>query len=516
VDFSRLAADDRDAMTQDAVSLSLALPIACLVPDELAAYRGLVCDAFLFFLDHLPRTRFAEIAGEQLSLSPHATLEERVTALMRRCPTLHKLGQVMARDRRLPEGFRRDLQQLESLPPSMSAAEIVSSLAAGIVDQPGLHVGTSPLAEGSVAAVVPFIWEGAAAGGRTRGVLKILKPGIEERLGEDLAVWSALGGFLDERSAHYGLPVLEYGETLDTVCQLLQSETRLDLEQAHLAEAARLYADAPGVIIPGLFPFCSPRVTAMGRIHGRKVTDAGLAPSAGRHLAERIARALVATPFWSGEPAALFHADPHAGNLFVTPEGDLAILDWSLTARLGRAQRAAAMQIVLGGLSLDARRIRRALVALGEPRSEAAIACVVGGALRQVRAGTAPGFDWLVGMLDALVMGNAMTFPEALLFFRKALHSLSGVVNDVAAGASVDAVLLGAGIERLWSEWPLRSLAPFDSGTFHTHVSNADLIGLWAASPLIAARYWIGALGDGLESAQHRYGTASARSHGLR
>jgi hypothetical protein len=114
----------------------------------------------------------------------------------------------------------------------------------------------------------------------------------------------------------------------------------------------------------------------------------------------------------------------------------------------------------------------------------------------------APGFDWLVGMLDGLVIGDAMTFPAALLFFRKALHSLSGIVTDVSAAASLDVVLLGASLERFCAEWPARPLAPFSSRAFGTHVSNADLFGVWASGPLVAARFWIGALADGLGAAR--------------
>ncbi len=33
------------------------------------------------------------------------------------------------------------------------------------------------------------------------------------------------------------------------------------------------YAEVPSVVVPEVFPFCTPRVTAMERIDGRKVTD---------------------------------------------------------------------------------------------------------------------------------------------------------------------------------------------------------------------------------------------------
>jgi len=43
---------------------------------------------------------------------------ERMTTLMRDCPRLHKLGQLLARDPRLDPGFREELRELVVLPSS--------------------------------------------------------------------------------------------------------------------------------------------------------------------------------------------------------------------------------------------------------------------------------------------------------------------------------------------------------------------------------------------------------------
>ena len=44
-----------------------------------------------------------------------------------------------------------------------------------------------------------------------------------------------------------------------------------------------------------------------------------------------------------------------------------------------------------------------------------------------------------------------------------------------------------------------RTLAPADSRAFGTHVSNTDLVGVWAFSPLTAVRLWNGCWQDTLE-----------------
>ena len=74
------------------------------------------------------------------------------------------------------------------------------------------------------------------------------------------------------------MPVLDYRNTLDSIRKLLAREVQLDHEQVHLARAATFHADSPGVVIPRLLPFCTPRMTAMERIDGCKVTDSKLPP----------------------------------------------------------------------------------------------------------------------------------------------------------------------------------------------------------------------------------------------
>jgi ubiquinone biosynthesis protein len=478
-----------------------ALDVSQVVPQEYAAYRPLVAEGLGFFLERLSPQRRAEILAEQLAMPHGASLPERLAALLRHCPTLHKLGQVVARDRRLALDLRRHLQSLESVTPAGASPEcdVFAVIRREVGDAAGLEVGAQPLAEGSVAVVVPFTWREPGLPAPQEGVFKALKPGVEERLHEELEIWPALGTFLEERCERYGLPCLAYRDTLERVRRLLLNEIRLDLEQARLAEVARFHARSPAVLIPRLLPFTSSQVTAMERIHGGKVTDADLPPSRRRWLAETILEALLAAPFWSDAPMATFHADPHAGNLFHTRDGRLAILDWSLTARLSKAQREAMVQIPLTALMLDEARLSRALAALGEgPPHAAALRAAAGEALRQVRSGTFPGFRWLVGLFDRLATSGAMRFPEDLMFLRKALLGLDGVVADLTMGCDPDRVMIAVGLERFLRELAGRALVAPGSRAFATHVSNADLFGLCAAWPATAARFWIGAWQDAL------------------
>ena len=93
------------------------LGLDALLPESLSAWRPLLLEGMAFFLDRLPEARLGAIVAEQLALAASVSAA-RATALLARCPTLHKLGQVVARQPGLDAELRRHLQALESLPAS--------------------------------------------------------------------------------------------------------------------------------------------------------------------------------------------------------------------------------------------------------------------------------------------------------------------------------------------------------------------------------------------------------------
>lgn len=474
-----------------------ALALDALVPPAYEVYRPAIIDGLIFFLARLDEDRALSILGEQALLPEDAGINERIVAIARHCPALHKLGQVLARDRRLSPELRHLLQGLESMPSQLSTAEAraLAEAELGPLADLGIRIDAPPLAEASVAIVVPF--EGSDADGQLlRGVLKLLKPGVEAALEAELETLQRIGALLDERCEAYQLPPIAYEETFCDVRALLAREVRLDQEQAHMRTALADWAGVPDVVIPDVYAFSTPRVTAMQRIDGCKVTDAAAAlpRRARRRLGDAIIRALIARPLWAaGGGPSLFHADPHAGNLFATADGKLAILDWSLVGALGKADRVALTQMVVGALTIDGSRIHAAIDALSQGRSDAAaLRAIIAARVAQLGDGAWPGMSWLTGLLDEAALHARCRFDGDLLMFRKVLQTLEGVVADVSANCRPDLVLARTLARTLAAEWAQRSLTLPFSRNFATHLSNLDLTQLFASAPLIGQRQLYG------------------------
>ncbi len=465
------------------------LDLAPLVPPEYDAFRPLICEGLLFFLDGLPATRRHEIMTSQGELGPGASIIERVVTLMHSCPALHKLGQVLARDRRLSVDLRRALQELESLCPRTPMHGVHATIASELgTTARTLDIAAEALAEASVAVVVPF---------RTPehdGVLKVLKPGIEQRLNEELAVFPELGRFLQDRTAEEGLDEVGYSATLKRVADLLDREIDLEHEQRHLDIAARQYAGNKAVHIPTLLPFGTPRITAMERLYGTKITAA---PLDDRRLAHLTVDALLSQPMWPQTHTSLFHADPHAGNLMLCTDGRLGILDWSMAGTLGRADREALTRVIISAAMLDAEQVIREIETLAEViDSPATLRSTVAQALRTVHLGDGLGVGWMVDLLDRVVLSGSAQFPADLMLFRKSILTLEGVIQDIAEGCTIDRLLTHGAFQAFWRDaWQRPFMLP-TSRAYGIPLSNVDLATLCAAGPATMMRLWTAWLGE--------------------
>ena len=482
--------------------------LAGLLPAEYSHFSLPCKESLVVFLSRLPAEVQEQIFAEQLRLPFDASLSLRLGRMAHSCPVLQKLGQILARDQRIAPELRNELAKLESVPPSVSLEAIQSILVQelGPLEAKALFLLPPAIAEASVAVVIPF--QDLSKPQQAEGVFKVLKPGIEDRLHLELDILSDVGLHLDSRLHELGIPPINYQDTFHQVRDKLRGELRLEEEQRHLQNAASFYAKQPEIQIPTLFDHCTRRITAMERVFGEKVTEHSFQlPAEKTHLANLVAKALIVRPILCPEPQALFHCDPHAGNLFSTHDGRLAILDWSLSGFLGAHERAALVQVMLAAVSLNPERIISTLLSLdlrGECNEPPLRACVHDW-LKKMRNGHLPGLSWLVGLLDDAVQRSRLSMSSELLMFRKSLLTLSGVLSEIGAeNFNLDRVLLFEFLRSSMLEWPSRWVSSPNSRDYATRISNLDITETLLSSPLIVGRYWQAALRDLIESRRGR------------
>jgi len=458
------------------------VPVDFLVPDAYQRWRALVEDSMQFVFSRLSEPRLAAKLVEQLELPPDTPPEQRLLRLIGKMPGLQKLGQVLARNRRLDPALGRALSELENgltdMTPPETQAIIQEQLGERLRDY-DVEVEPSIYKEGSASAVVRFSWRHPGRE-RQRGVFKVLKPHVPGCFAEDMTLLQQLGEYLAATDRGYGFAVRDVKEMLAEVRTLLEHELEFRREQATLAEARRAYRSCFGVRVPRLIePLCTAIITAMSEETGVKVTDAARRfPVRRARIAGQVIEALLAVPLFSREDPAVFHADPHAGNLmYDEPNRELLILDWALAERLSLAARRQLVLLAVMMMLRNREGVRDAVQALSRgpgrrPARERLIGRLVDRYFDNLPSDAAPGTLDAMVLLDKIAL-HGVRFPASLFVFRKIVFTLDGVLHDIAGSE----VRIDTAIARqFWTRW----ISSF--GVFYSPLVLKDFLALpWNA-----------------------------------
>src|SRR5579871_2357284 len=322
------------------------VPIDALVPEAYFKWRPPVRDAMMFVVLRLSLARLAPKLLEQIELPVETSAEDRLLRLIVKVPGLQKLGQVVARNQHLRPALRKALAKLENGIRDVSLEDVRAIIQENLgpeLKRFAVEIAPRILSEASVSAVVRFSWRNPDTERRERGVFKVLKPHIPNYFAEDMDYLQGLAQYFGDQHHTYGFPADLIPDTFRKVQRLLRHEVNFSREQKTLLEAWALYQSTPGVRIPRVIqPLCTPTITALTEERGIKVTSAAkqLSVAGRRRLAEQLMEAMVAVPLFAATQNAIFHGDPHAGNLlYDNRTRELTILDWALRERLGREQR---------------------------------------------------------------------------------------------------------------------------------------------------------------------------------
>jgi ubiquinone biosynthesis protein len=431
----------REAMAQWIVDEIV--PVKRLVPPAYIKWRPPVRDSMTFVVTHLSPTRLAPKILEQIELPADTPPEERLLKLISKVPGLQKLGQVIARNQHLHPALRRALAKLENGIRDVSAQEIrdiVQKELADKVDKFGVEISSQILKEASVSSVIRFTWRNPETGRRERGVFKVLKPHIPEYFAEDMDYLQGLAGYFGERHHTYGFPAHLIPDTFQKVRRLLRHEVNFRREQKTLSEASALYRSYRSVKVPRVIPLLSTKmITAMTEERGIKITNAAarLAASRRHELAEQLLEALVAVPLLSAAPNAIFHGDPHAGNLLYNRRtGELVILDWALRERLDREQRRHLALLFLLVALRDPVGTANEILALAKPVLNSfspkgrMVRDLVTEFLESLPASHVPSAADPMRLLERIAI-QGVKFPGALIILSKVMFTMEGILGDM-------------------------------------------------------------------------------------
>ncbi len=464
-----------------------------VVPDKARDWLPIVHDSLLFFLDHLGEERLLERLLNQTSVPEDAPRGEQVLQFLSQTPTLQKIGQIFARNPDVPSDLREALQVLENSLQTTSRNQVTEFILQDIgpetLEEYQVHFAEKVLAEATVGVILHCT---LVLPGETRvreAVAKVIKPYAMSALQEELEIFDRLTQYFAQYSDSYAIGTILISDMFEEISVALSQEIQIVDEQENLAKAGEYYQHNERVTVPELYPLSTEQVTFMEFIHGQKISDAFPdQPQARARLARYLVDALTLDVLLSPHEKALFHGDPHAGNVFHVLDNPqdpyrIALLDWGLSGEFSREQRAQLMQLFLGVRLNHAKRLRNHMGALIEgddwasPQGQEAIHIMVEETLAEKGQGRI--FDVLGQLMSkAAQRGYKIRFNIGL--FIKSQITVGGILFELDPELNQDQYLMGRITGQVFKEMPKRLLytlwfPAWNSHSYPTQLSNEDV-----------------------------------------
>ncbi len=306
------------------------------------------------------KDRLRSFDGQRLS---DVSTEARVRLALTDLGTAFiKLGQMMStRGDVVGPALAAELSELQSnVPPDPENAArltIEEDLGAPVS---GLFAAfeEAPLGSASVAEVHAAILKDGS-----HVVIKVLRKGIVEKVMTDLEIVQGLAELMENHS-----PTLRPYQPVAIVRQFrrtLLRELDFTYERRNLEEFASNFADDPTVHIPAVYrELSSKRVVTMERLFGISGTDQAALEASGQDLkefAQRGANMYLEMVFRD----ALYHADPHPGNLMLLPDGVVGVLDCGMVGRIDEELREDVESLLFAIVEHDSAQVTEMVLRLG-------------------------------------------------------------------------------------------------------------------------------------------------------
>jgi ubiquinone biosynthesis protein len=344
-------------------------------------------------------------------------------------PTYVKLGQVLAgRPDLLPDAYLQGLARLQDKVKPFAYADVEAIVMAELgvrISKAFSRFDTEPLGAASLGQV----HRAALRDGR-EVVVKVQRPDIRQQIAEDFEVLEQIAGFFDQHTEmgrrHRFLAILEEFR------QAIQQELNYEREAHNLIALGKNLQEFKLIQVPQPVPDYSTRsVLTMEQVKGQKITALG--PLArlelkGAPLAEELFRAYLKQVLVDG----LFHADPHPGNVFVTDDGRVALLDLGMVGHTTPAMQENLLKILLAVSEGDGDAVADVAIRMSEQAEEFAAAEFRRRISNLVAQGRDVGLEQLnVGRslleVSRIAQDNGLFVPSELVLLGKTMLQLDQV-----------------------------------------------------------------------------------------
>jgi len=344
--------------------------LQALKPESLKRYKDIVALLIKYGRSDLVKqaglAKIGDNHGHALAATVAPKAEELASDLEKLGATFIKLGQLLStRGDFLPGPYLDALARLQDRIEPFAYEEveqIVSSELGVRISKAFTEFETVPEAAASLAQVHrAHLRDGRAV------VVKIQRPGVRDQIVNDLDALEEVAGFIDahtEVGKRY-----EFGNVLSELRRSPLRELDFQREASNLIRLGASLREFENLIVPvPIEDFTTSRVLTMEYIPGRNISNLSplrLLEINGADLADELFRAYLKQILVDG----FFHADPHPGNVFLTDDDRIALLDLGMVAHITGTFQENLLRLLLAiseGRGDEAAEIS---MSMGEPKS---------------------------------------------------------------------------------------------------------------------------------------------------
>jgi predicted unusual protein kinase regulating ubiquinone biosynthesis (AarF/ABC1/UbiB family) len=318
---------------------------------------------FATFVAKYGRSNVMANSGEDRGAAGNA--EELACDVERLGPTFVKLGQLLStRADLLQPAYAEALARLQDNVAPFPFEEVVRIVEGEL--QVRLSKGFASFDEAPVAAAsLGQVHRAVLRNGRPVAV-KVQRPGVREQVAQDLETLGEVASLLERFSSV--TRSVDVQALLDQFRTTILAELDYQQEARNTSMLARHLRGVRGVLVPlPVDDYTTSRVLTMDYVPGTKITAVSPVEWTevdGRALAEALFRAYLQQILVDG----FFHADPHPGNVLLTTDHRLGLVDVGMVGRLSTALQERLFRLLLAIADSDDAEASTVVVALGEPR----------------------------------------------------------------------------------------------------------------------------------------------------
>ena len=310
-----------------------------------------------------PEEELMASEGENDSDEFDHTPEELTEDLKKMGPTYVKLGQLLStRPDLLPPHFMKALATLQDDVEAVEY-EVIEQI---FIEEIGVRISKAfksfekePLASASIGQV-----HSAVTLSGEHVAVKIQRPGIRKRFIEDLDTLMSLS----EKAESYSETARNYGvhAVIEELRYMLLKELDYNLEAQNLITLKGNLKDFKNLFVPApILDYCSSRVLTMDFVEGGKITK--ISPLKRMDIdTEPLVDDLVKGYLKQIIIDGFAHADPHPGNVYLTPDNKIALMDLGMVAKFSHEMRETILKLMIGLSNYDSARVSNILLSISE------------------------------------------------------------------------------------------------------------------------------------------------------